>query len=511
MKYDIIFRNAEVFDGESEGVYTDVAVSGDRIVKVGALSSSAEKEIDCSGLTLMPGIIDPHNHTDFEAVQYRECLSQLLQGVTTAVIGNCGSSGAPVGEARYRSLTAEEKNVCTWRTFREFREAAAGAGMNLAPLIGQGSVRSAVIGYDNRAPSGSDMDEMKAIVRDAMEQGAFGLSTGLLYPPGKFAEEDEIIGLAAECAPFGGIYTTHMRSEGEYIIDAIQESVRIAQGAGLPLQISHFKLKLTPDRMSETIDKAVELVEDYRNKGMHITVDRYPYTASYTSLDVTLPDWVYYGGNEEELKRIRDTETREKIKSGMTMFDLSTVMVTDASKNRSVSGMRVTEIAQQRGCLPEEACLQVLEENELDVGAVYFQMNEENMKKVLRLPYCAVCSDASAVNREEGKDGGHPRKFGAFTRFLEQYAGTLVPFTEAVRKMTVLPAEIFGIRERGRIAEGYFADIAVFDRQKIKEHATFEHPRRYSSGLVHCAVNGILEVKDGEFTGTRAGKILEKH
>ncbi len=506
---DIALRNLEIYNGVESPFHGDVAIREDRIAGVGTVAGDARLEIDCSGLTAVPGLIDAHTHTDSTIVAHRECLSHLMQGVTTAVIGNCGNSAAPMEGARLEDLKKRKKNIPPWRTYSDFVSFASSSGLNFVPLVGQGSLRAVAVGYENRRPSDVEMERMKKLLGDAMLGGAFGVSTGLIYPPGMYADEDEIVSLTRVAADAGGIYTTHMRSEGDGLLDAVQESIRICRGAGLPLHISHFKACL--EHNWKKLDQAIAIIEKAQNTGLRVTMDRYPYTALSTSLDALLPDWCYEGGNLEECKRLNDPEIRQKIIREMETFRYyDKVMVVGASRDPDLEGMRIPEIAARMNCSNTEAYIRVLAENELDVGGNFFQMSEDNLERVLGLPYCVVGSDASAENIQSDRGGTHPRKFGTFASFLRKYAGRIMRFEEAVAKVTSQTAEIFNIEDRGVIAEGAFADVAILDRGALQDNATYTHPRKYADGVVHVLLNGKHVVENGSFAGFCAGRILKR-
>lgn len=506
---EIALRNLEIYNGAEPPFYGDIGVRGDRIVAVGGFTENARTDIDCSGLTAVPGMIDAHNHSDATIINHRECLSHLMQGVTTAVIGNCGHSAAPMDGHRRADLKKQKKNIPPWRSYSDFVCFASEAGLNFAPLVGQGSLRAVVVGYEDRSASSAEVERMKQLLRDAMSQGAFGMSTGLIYPPGMYADEGEIVSLARVSADVGGIYTTHMRSESDGLLEAVRESIRICTSAGLPLQIAHFKACV--ERNWQKLHEAIDVIEQARRAGLRVTVDRYPYTASSTSLDALLPDWCYNGGNLEELKRLNDPTVRQKIIQDLDKFRyFDKVMVVGASRDAGLDGMRIPEIAKQMKCGNAEAYVRVLMENELDVGANFFQMSEANLETVLCLPYCVIGSDASAENIQPDRGSVHPRKFGTFASFLRNFAGRIMSFEEAVAKVTSRTATIFHIQDRGVIGEGMFADIAVLDRDALQDNATYIHPRRYGSGVVHVLLNGKHVVENRSFTGFCAGRILKK-
>jgi len=508
-----------VYDGSGgPPVEADVGIAGDRIALVGE-GGRADAVIEAGGLAVAPGFIDTHGHSEFSIFQEPSGEGKLLQGVTTEINGNCGLSAAPLlGEALSQRAGDLRDVPARWSTFNEYFRLLEKRGLtlNFATLAGHGNIRGSVVGYADRRAGADEMAEMKRLRSEAVRSGALGLSTGLIYPPGVYAGEDEIAELAragAEAAgPASGgafIYASHMRSEGDRLIEALEEALSIGRKSGLRTHISHIK---TAGR--ENWDKAgaaVSLLEAARAAGQQVTCDRYPYTAASTGLDAVLPPWVFADGASRELERLRDPAARQRIKSelrgagpGDRRWQGVRVAVVRSEENRWMEGQSVEEIAGRQGKDPVDALMDILVAEELMADAVLYSMSEDNLRMFLSLPYVMVGSD-SASRPLSGRGKPHPRGFGTFPRFLSGYAQGL---PEGVRKVTALPAETFGLRGRGAVREGCFADLAIFDPAALRDTATYENPYSAPEGVRHVIVNGVPVVLEGELTGRRPGRVL---
>ncbi|GER94413.1 hypothetical protein A45J_2174 [hot springs metagenome] len=532
---DYLIKNGTVFDGSgSEPIETNVGISSDRIVYIGNEDISAREFIDAKGLIISPGFIDTHAHSEFTLLADGRAEGKLSQGVTTEVNGNCGLSAAPLfGEAfEHREIDLKELGIKErWSTFGEYFSILKNKGIaiNFATLCGHGNIRASIIGYRDIAPDKHEMEEMKRLLVEALGHGAKGISTGLIYPPGVYSTTEELIEL---CKTFEGqgplnshvdksssrssyIYASHMRSESDELIEAIDEVVRIGKEASAHVHISH--IKTAGERNWWKIDNVIKLIEKARDEGVSLTCDRYPYTAASTDLDTILPSWVYDGGVEEELRRLKDSDDLKKIKAeiGYKSEDywkgiyISSVT---KSKNKWMEGESIFDISVKLCKLPVDVLIDILIDERARVGAIFFSMNEDNLKKFLSLPYVMVGSDSSVRSFSGPTFTGkpHPRAFGSFPKFISKYVRDegLMSLSEAIRKMTYLSATTFGLKKRGLIKEGFYADITVFDYERIIDRSTYREPFKMSEGIAYVFVNGTMALREGEFTGDLSGRII---
>lgn len=520
---DLLIRNGKVYDGTgNEPFVADVGIIAESIAFISgpgdAGLQNAKKVIDAGGLSIAPGFIDTHAHSDFTLLADNRAEGKLLQGVTTEVNGNCGLSAAPLyGEAlSHREADLAELGIKErWATFREYFDILErmGIAMNFTALAGHGSIRASVMGYENRDPDDNEMQRMCALLREAVEDGAIGLSTGLIYPPGVYAKTEELIELARNIREH--IYTTHMRSEGSGLIEAIEETVKIGRESGIPVHISHIK---TSGRANwHRIEKAISTIERARDEGIKVTCDRYPYTAASTDLDAILPSWTYAGGVEEELRRLNDPETRSVIKGEILSqhpsddyWNSVTIASVGSEYNQWMEGKSLDHISGKLDKRPVDFLIDILIEERLRIGAIFHSMNEDNLRRFLSLPYVMIGSDSS-VRSFDGptrKGKPHPRGFGSFPRFLGIFGRDDIGISKAVHKMTMLPANTFKLQGRGRIKEGFIADLVVFDEERVADTATFDEPFSRPEGTIHVIVNGIPAVLDCSPTGVMAGRVL---
>ncbi len=529
-EFDILILDGTVFDGGGgPPAEMDVGLSGDRITFIGkAGARSAAATLDARGLFVSPGFMDVHSHSDFTLLaDPMAAEGKLFQGVTAELNGNCGLSGGPLlGEAAgQRESDLSELGISErWQGLDEYLRLLEGRGlfMNFATLCGHGNIRASVLGYADRAPKDFELARMAELLSKSLDAGALGLSTGLIYPPGTYSRTEELVELAERGRKASGnfIYATHMRSEGDALIESIREAVTIGSAAGR-LQISHIK---TAGRNNwGKIGDAIRTVEEARASGLRVSADRYPYTAASTDLDTVLPAWAWEGGARAELARLIDPETRKKI-SGEIKKDpgyWSSVYVSSmpSEADRWMEGKSLEAIARELGKPPLDALFDILIRGEVRVSAIFHSMSEENLRRFYRQPWVMVGSDSSARSFGGVTAAGvpHPRTFGTFPRFLKRYtmeesgAGPGAgPLEEAIRKITSLPAETFGFSGRGLLKEGFFADIAVFDPARLADIATFEEPFRRAEGMVHLIVNGEAVIADGKLTGRRPGRVLRK-
>lgn len=496
--FDLVITNARVVDGSGNPWFrADVAVKGGRIARVGRIAASeGARAIDAGGKILAPGFIDVHAHVE-DIYEQPDAENFVRMGVTTLVTGNCGGSAVDVGKFLGR-----------------VRETPL--AVNLATLVGHNSVRREVFGLANRAPSPEELERMKALVEQAMRDGAVGLSTGLIYVPGTYAKTDEVLELARVVARHGGVYATHMRNEGLKVEEAIRESIEIGEKAGLPVEISHFKI--SAKKLWGQSDTTLGLVREARKRGLPVTVDQYAYTASSTSLDSRLPDWVLEGGRDEGKKRLADAEQRRRaareIKDGLKRSghkDFSYAMVASHRAKPEYNGKSIAEItrlARNKKDIDSQI-EQILEMYEAG-GAqmVYHSMAEEDVRRIMREPFTMIASDSGV--RRFGEGVPHPRGYGNNARVLGTYVRQLglVTLEDAVRKMTSLPAQTFGLRDRGLVREGMVADLVIFDEASVADPSTFESPHQYATGFSHVVVGGAVVLDEGKMTGTRPGAAL---
>jgi N-acyl-D-amino-acid deacylase len=520
---DYLIKNGLVLDGSGlMPVETNIGINGDRITYSGNGEIQAREVIEAKGLIISPGFIDTHAHSEFTLLADGRAEGKLSQGVTTEINGNCGLSAAPLyGEAfERREADLKEFGIKDrWATFSEYFNIlkSKGIAINFGTLCGHGNIRASVIGYKNIIPDEHVMNEMKGLLLEAVEQGAKGISTGLIYPPDIYSTTEELIELCSSLITHHSslIYASHMRSEGDELIEAIEEVIRIGNEAGVNVHISH--IKTAGERNWRKADKAIDLIENSRKDGINLTCDRYPYTAASTDLDTILPSWVYEGGIEEELKRLKNPDTAKKIKAevgnrGDKYWKGIYVSSAAMPENKWMEGENIFDIASKMKKQPIDALFDIFISERLRTGAIFFSMSGDNLKKFLSLPYAMIGSDSSARSFSGPTCTGkpHPRAFGSFTRFIGKYVRDegILSLKEAIKKITHLPALTFGLKERGLIKGGFYADIVIFDYDKIIDTATFKEPYNKSGGIEYVFVNGKLAVKEGEFTGSLSGRII---
>lgn len=536
--YDVVIRNGRVIDGTGNPwFHADVAVRDGRIVDVSEkVPGEAPKVIDAEGLAVCPGYIDAHSHADYTTLVYRDMENVVHQGITTVVAGQCGSSPAPLsdeirGEVQKEFDARLPEGVelkLTWDTFDEYlrEEEREGLGANVAHLVGHGAIRAAGMGLEARDPTPRELEGMKELTAEAMEAGAYGLSTGLIYPPGIYAKTPEIVALARVAAEYSGVYDSHIRGEGKTLMKALGEALEVGEEAGIPVQISHHKVASRSlwGRSRETL----KMFEDARGRGVDVTVDQYPYKAGSTGLMTLLPPWAHSGGNEAALERLRDPEQRarmrQEIEEGIPGWEnfagelgWENVRVTSVKtdKNKAVEGMNMVEVKEHRGAPDEFTVLyELLLEEEGAAGMVIFYGDEDDVKRIMQHPLQMVGTDSGCCNVEgpfrRGKP--HPRHYGTYPRILGRYVREekTLRLEEAVRKMTSFPAQRFGLIDRGVIRPGMWADITVFNPETVIDTATYEKPHQFPVGIDHILVNGVVTVEKGCYTGAHAGRTLRK-
>ena len=526
-EFDIILKGGAVYDGlGNTPVLTDIGIKDSRISAIGELSGrSTRKWIDAAGRAVSPGFIDVHSHTDIGLLVNPRAESKIRQGVTTEVTGQCGDAPFPYSPAmfeRVRTNVEEQFQVdVNWTDADGFlsRLKKNGSAVNYVTFAGHGTIRAAVMGYENRDPSETELLRMRELLRESMEQGAFGLSTGLEYSPGSFAKTEEIIALCNDVSELGGVYATHMRSEDVYVEEALEETLRIARESGVDLQISH--LKASQKRNWIKLPRMLDRLLKAEKEGIRVNADRYTYTAWSTTLKVLFPMWTREGEKEDFVNRISDDAQWKEIQPFVAdkvngLGSWASVLITHirSDERKHLQGKTISEITAERDEDPYAFVRDLLIKEEGDVGMCGFGMSDENTERVLAFPQTMVGSDGTAVAPygKLGRGNPHPRHYGAFPRYLGYYVRqrNLMPLEEAIRRSTSMAAAKMGIPERGSIEVGQFADIVVFDPETVIDKATFTNPHQYPEGIDTVIVNGRLVIHEGEHTGRTPGHILRK-
>ena len=527
--HDLIITGGQVLDGTgAEPVLADVAIQNQRITAVGNLSGEAARNtLDANGLCVTPGFIDIHSHDDFNLPVNPLAPGKIRQGVTTQVTGNCGWSPAPLSP-QHRQLFLDNAGFFDsglsydWESMGDFLSQLPPIALNVAQLVGHVTVRCAVMGMEDRPPTETELAAMKTLLADAMTEGAFGFSTGLVYPPSAYADTAEIAELAKVAAGFGGGYHTHMRDEGRNIMEAVREAAEIGKRSGARVHISHLKLHGRP--MWGRAGELLELIETLGQEGVSLHCDQYPYPAGSSGLKSLLPNWTHQGGPRALMARLKNPEQRDRIRAEllegmseagyMKIAQWSDVMISDSPSRPHVNGMNLQEIGERENKLAVDAMLDVLLDDYAKTLAIFFTIGVQDMEEIMSHPDISIGSDGilTTVPGKEGATLPHPRYYGTFPRVLGKYARetNLLSLPMAVRKMTALPAEALGLTGRGRLAPGFHADIVVFDPAKVLDRATFKAPHQYPVGIHEVIVNGEAVVSGGEVTGATPGTILRR-
>jgi N-acyl-D-amino-acid deacylase len=528
-EHDLVVRNATIYDGSGGKPYVgDLAVDGDRIVGVGALGKTGgRKEIDAKGLSLAPGFTNMLSWATDTLLVDGRAQSDIRQGVTLEVMGE-GNSMGPLNAAMKKEMTEQQGDLkfdVTWTTLGEYLDhlAARGIAPNVASFVGATSVRVHELGYADRPPTPEELTRMRALVRAAMEEGALGVGSSLIYAPAFYAKTPELVELARAAAPYGGMYISHLRSEGNRFLEAIDELIEIAKSAGVRAEIYHLKAA-GRDNWGK-LDAAVKKIEAARASGLAVTADMYTYTAGATGLDAAMPPWVQEGGLEAWTGRLKDPAIRARVEREMNepangWENLYRAAGSDgvllvAFKNpalKPLTGKTLTEVAKLRGKSPAQTAMDLVVEDGSRVGTIYFLMSEDNVRREVALPWVSFGSDEGAPSTEGVflKSNNHPRAYGNVARLLGRYVREekALPLAAAIRKLTSLPAGNLKLDHRGRLAPGYYADLVLFDPATIADHATYDKPHQYATGVRHVFVNGIEVLKDGKPTGTAAGRVV---
>jgi N-acyl-D-amino-acid deacylase len=529
-RFDVIIRGGTVYDGTgSAGRRVDVGIRGDRIATIGELAGAqAALTVDATGLAVAPGFINMLSWSTESLLADGKSQGEIRQGVTTQIMGE-GSSMGPLNEAMKKRMISEMGDIkyeITWTTLAEYLTELErrGVSQNVASFVGATTIREHVIGLEDRQPTPAQLDQMRELVRREMEAGALGIGSSLIYAPAFYADTEELIELCKVAARYQGKYISHIRSEGNRLLEAIDELIRISREAGLPAEIYH--LKAAGESNWKKMDQAIAKIEAARTSGLKITADMYTYTAGATGLEASMPPWVLDGGYPAAFKRLRDPVERQKIAQAIRTptdewenFYVAAgsperILLVEfkSEKLKPLAGKTLAAAARLRGEDPVDTIMNLIAEDESRVGTVYFMMSEDNLAKQIRLPWMSFGSDAASMAPEPPftRSSAHPRAYGNFARLLGKYVRDekVIPLAEAIRRLTGLPATNLELDRRGFLRDGLFADVVVFDPGAIADRATFEQPHQYAIGMKHVFVNGAHVLKDGEHTGARPGRAL---
>jgi len=518
--FDVIIRNGTVLDGSGRpGIQADLGIRADTIAALGDLSgSTAALEVDATGQHLAPGFINMLSWANVTLLVDGRSQSDLRQGVTLEVMGE-GRSMGPLNPEMKKKMQEDQQDFTyevAWNTLGEYLQHLEDRGVstNVTSFVGNGTLREYVMGYENRPPTPEELDRMKALLREAMEEGAVGLSTSLLYVPSGHASTEEIIALAREASNYDGMYISHVRNEEDSLLYSIRELIEIAEAADIRSEVYHFKASGQDNW--HLLDSAIAMIDQARDKGLHITTDMYMYNASSTGLNVLLPAWAREGGHSQTMAYIEDPEKKARmIREAQFHVPAENILLVGFKNKalRSLIGQTLAEVAQSRGISPAEAIAELIYEDDSRIQVVYFSMDEENVKKKLALPYMAACSDAGSYTNEGVflNQSTPPRAYGSFARLLAHFVREekVISLEEAIRRLTSLPASNLRLEGRGMLGEGYFADVVVFDADQVQDHATFEEPHQYATGVTHVFVNGKRVIADGEHTGATPGRFVK--
>lgn len=531
-KYDVIIRNGTIYDGSGGAAFHgDVAMQGDMIAAVGNLSgATGATEVDASGMAVAPGFINMLSWATDSLIADGHSESDIRQGVTLEIFGEGWSMG-PLNEQMKVDSVEQQSDIkypITWTTLREYLVylEKKGISTNIASFVGATTVRIHEVGYEDRPPTPAELERMCELVRREMKDGALGVGSSLIYAPAFYAKTDELIALSKVAAEFGGIYISHMRSEGNHLLEAVDELIRIAREAKIPAEIYH--LKAAGETNWPKMDQLIAKVEAAQKEGLRITADMYMYPAGATGLDASMPPWVQEGGLEEWIKRLKDPAIREKVKQEMSspadswenLYNLAgsperiLLIAFKNEKLKPLTGKSLAEVAQMRGKSPQETAMDLVIEDDTRVGTVYFLMSEDNIKMQAGLPWVSFGSDEGSL-KPEGVfllSNPHPRAYGNVARLLGKYVREEKATTlqDAIRRLTSFPASNLKIKQRGSLKEGYFADVVVLDPSAISDHATFEKPHQFATGMIHVFVNGKQVLKNGNHTGATPGRALRR-
>jgi len=518
-KYDIVIEGGTIYDGSGEEPYVGkVGIKDEKVAALGEFEGSGKITIDASGKAVAPGFINMLSWANVSLLHDGRSQSDIRQGVTLEVMGE-GSSMGPLNEEMKKEMAEDQGDIkfdVTWNTLGEYLQHLEDKGVstNVASFVGNGTIRRHVIGYENREATGQELEEMKTLVDEAMQQGAVGISSSLLYAPSGYANTGELIELAKVASKYNGMYISHIRDEGNKLIPSVEELLQIAEEADIAAEIYH--LKASGEQNWHKLDTVFRMIEDARDRGLAITADMYTYPASSTGLHVQLPDWVREGGVEATIKRLSNPDLRERILNDIEFEHTPDKILLVGFKNpdlRKYIGKYLSEVAEELGKSPEETMIHLIVEDDSRIQVVYFSMSEENIAKKIQQPWMSFCSDAGSYSAEGVflKQSTHPRAYGSFIRVLGKYSREedLITLQKAVHRLAALPAKNLNIKKRGLLKTGNFADVVIFDPEKVTDHATFQKPHQYATGVSHVIVNGVQVLKDGEHTGATPGKFIK--
>ncbi len=526
--FDLIIKNATILDGTGGPSWkADLAIKSDHISAIGRFSANqAGRTIDAEGMTVAPGFIDIHTHSDGDILVYPEAESRVMQGITTEVTGNCGYSAAPLNgkdtEERRKEWLEEDNIKADWNNVSDYFEHLEKnkISLNHALLLGQGTLRRNLVGLVDRPLTAGETKQLLHNLAAGLEQGAVGFSSGLEYVPGSFTSTEELISMARVCARYSGLYATHMRDEEAMLLEAIDEAIEIGRRSGVRVQISHLKAAGKSNWHKQHASLA--LIEDGRESGIDVLADAYPYAAFSTGLTTFIPTWAREGGTDALMERLRVSDTHQRIRTEIdamvknALGDYKRIAISrvHSDQNQNLVGKRMSEIADHWRTEPVDALIRLIEEERARVGFVGHGMSEENVEMVLSHPLVMLGSDGSSMapRGKAARTRPHPRSYGAFARFAGYYVRErrIVDLPTAVKKMTSMPADRIGLHDRGRIAAGKKADLVIFDPEKIIDRATFESPHQYPEGIAHVLVNGIPVVEKGKHSGLRPGQVIRR-
>ncbi len=527
--YDVVIKSGQIYDGSGGLSYiADVGIKDGQIAAIGQLQPDADEVIDAQGLAVAPGFINMLSWANESLIQDGRSQSDIRQGVTLEVMGEGWSMG-PLNEEMKRDMRESQGDIkfsIEWTTLGEYLEylERKGVSTNIASFVGATTVRVYAVGYEDRSPTSKELEQMRKLAGRAMQEGAVGVSSALIYAPGFYADTDELIALAEVASQYGGMYISHIRSEGNHLLEALDELITTARKANVATELYH--MKAAGKSNWRKFDAMIERIEKARAEGLGITADMYNYTAGATGLDAAMPPWVQAGGHRAWVARLKDPKIRRRVLREMTtptkewenLYLLAgtpeNVLLVGFKNERlkHLTGKTLAEVARMRGTSPAETAIDLVIEDDSRVGTVYFLMSEENVKKQIKLPWVSFCSDAGSLVSEGVflKSNPHPRAYGSFARLLGKYVRQekVITLTEAIRRLTWLPADNLKLDRRGRLEKGYYADIVIFDPETIIDHATFEKPHQYSTGMLHVFVNGTQVLKDGEHTDAKPGRVV---
>jgi N-acyl-D-aspartate/D-glutamate deacylase len=518
--YDILIKNGKIYDGSGTVSFIgDVGINSDTIAAMGILKQAKGKlELDATGLAVAPGFINMMCWANETLIEDGRSQSDIRQGVTLEVLGE-GESMGPLNDVMKEDMKNGQQTYLydvEWTSLGEYLEflERKGVSPNVASFIGNGTLRLHTMGFEKRTPTPDELDKMKELIRKAMEEGAVGLSTALIYVPSGHASTEEIIELAKVVAEYDGLYISHVRSEEDKLIEAVEELITVTREANTRSEIYHFKASGKPNW--QLLDKAIELIVEARDEGLNVTTDMYMYNASSTGMNVILPDWAKEGGHDKTMELIGKKNKRQQMMNEINFHVPPEKILLVGFKNenlRNLIGHTLAEVAAERNISSNEAVVDLIYEDDSRIQVVYFSMSEENIKKKIALPFMSYCSDAGSYATEGVflTQSTHPRAYGSFARLLGKYVREekIITLEEAIHKLTLLPATNLKIKKRGALKTGFYADITVFDPALIQDNATFKKPHQYATGMVHVFVNGTQVLKDGEHTGALPGRFVK--